>query len=157
MARKKQDIDDADLGWGTDPADADTDPEVRAAHRFSASIGKSASVLQREAARSHLERMGIDAEQVSDAVRLLSLKFSAGPLEILWRIADDPEASKSARSAAAMAIMPYLQGRVIAKPAAADPNAPRAGVMVVPPVDELDSWEKRAARAQDQLKRTVRE
>lgn len=119
--------------------------------------GPGPGKFARDAAREHCTSLGIDPDSVSDAVRQLSKKFKRGPLELLWQIADDESASKSARSAAAQAIMPYLQGKLapVKGPEAKGPQT--TGVMEVPMVASMEEWSSVASASQDALKKSVRE
>jgi len=126
---------------------ADRDPDVLAA------CGTRAREFR--AARDHCASLGIDPDSVSDAVRQLSRKFKRGPLEILWQLADDETASRSARASAAMAILPYLQGKP--KEVKEPLKSQTPGVMEVPIAQSMEEWMSIAGPSQATLKARVRE
>lgn len=126
---------------------ADRDPDVP--------VSRGARAREFRAAREHCASLGIDPDSVSDAVRQLSRKFKRGPLEILWQLADDETASRSARASAAMAILPYLQGKP--KEVKESLKGQTSKVMEVPIAQSMEEWMSIAGPSQAALKARVRE
>lgn len=111
--------------------------------------------LRRKEAAEHCEKLGIDPDSVSDAVRMLSKKFKQGPLEILWELAADERNSKTSRSMCAQAILPYLTTKP-ERPKASGPTTPQTGIMIVPAAASMEEWAAMAASQQAALKEDVR-
>lgn len=130
--------------------DADRDPDAAVFDELTNPYRVAASE-----ARQHCERMGIDPDSVSEAVRHLARKFKRGPLEILWELADDENNSRSGKLAAASAILPYLAKRTVDAPKAPVKQAP--AVMIVPMAQSMEEWMAAAQAQQAALKGTVRE
>lgn len=147
MARKtQQQLDDEALGYGI-PEDPDVDKIPP---------GMRTTISDAAVARAHCADLGIDPDSVSDAVRQLSKKFSRGPLEILWAVADAPDGavSASARAAAAQSIMPYLQSRP--KEVKEAPKGAASGVMEIPLASSMEEWTQASTVSQAKLMADVR-
>lgn len=129
--------------------------EEREADRAEARAAGSPDKAAYLEGRAHCIKLGIDPDSISDALRQLARKFKRGPLEILWRLADDDSAGKSARASAAMAILPYLHGKP--KEAKAAPPGQASGVMEVPIAQSMEEWMTIARASQASLKASVRE
>lgn len=136
------------------PNDVQAELEDTYEDRIAASVLSPEQQIRKEA-RDHCEKLGIDPETVSDAVRMLSKKFKRGPLEILWELADDEHNSKTSRSMCAQAILPYLT----AKPEkqTKTPAAMQPGVMIVPAAASMEEWAAMAAAQQSALKEDVQQ
>lgn len=106
--------------------------------------------------RAHCEKLGVDPDAISDAMRQLLKGYARGPIGVLMDVINDPGASKSAKAAAAQAILPYLHGKPQPVKAAA-PKGQASGVMEVPIAASMEQWVGVASASQAELKRVVRE
>lgn len=136
-------------------AEIAADLEAQEAAERAKAKGGSLSKADYQEGRDACTAMGIDPDAVSDAIRQLAKKFKRGPLELLWSVADNDEASSTARAAAAQAILPYLHGKPGQMKAA--PPGKATGVMVVPMAQSMEEWMGIAASSQAALKESVRD
>lgn len=147
MARKNQ-----STAKDRQPNEVQAELEDSYEDRIAASVLTPDQQIRKEA-RDHCEKLGIDPETVSDAVRMLSKKFKRGPLEILWELADDENNSKTSRSMCAQAILPYLTSKP--EKQTKTPAAMQPGVMIVPASASMEEWAAMAAAQQSALKEEV--